>query len=142
MRMSDLGERVDVGNVAVGVAEGLYINRLGVRLDCSRYFLEVVNVNKGRVNAVERKRVRQQVSRTAVDSFLGYDVLALLCESLNCVCDCRRAGSQRQACNAALERRYPVLKNALSGVGESAVDVARVGKSEAVGGVLRVMKNV
>ena len=91
--VGDLRERVDVGNIAVGVAEGFYINRLGVRLDRRLDFIKVVNIYEGGVDAVERKRMRQQVRRAAVDGLLGNDVLPCLGKRLNGVGDRRRAGS-------------------------------------------------
>ena len=52
--VSDLGERVDVGDIAVGVAEGLNVDSLGVRLNRRFDLIEVVNVNEGCVNAEKR----------------------------------------------------------------------------------------
>ena len=112
--VSDFGESVDVGNVAVGIAEGLDVDRLGVRLNCCCDFLEVMNINEGRFNSVERKGVREKIRRAAIDRLLSYDMIAVLCESLNRVGDCRRSRSESQTCNAALKSRDPVLKNALS----------------------------
>ena len=140
--VSDLGERVNVGDVAVGVAKSLDVDRLGVRLNRCLDLVEVVDVNEGCINAVERKSVRQQVSRAAVDRFLRYDMLAFGCKSLNGVGDRSRAGSESQACYAALECRDSFLKNSLRGVCKSAVDVACVGKSETVCGVLSVMEYI
>ncbi len=142
VRVSDFGESVDIGYIAVGIAEGLDVDRLGVRLYRRGDLLQIVNVNEGRVDAVERQCMRQQVSRAAVDGFLSYDMLAFGCESLDRISYRSCAGSESKTRYAALQSRDPFLKNALCGISESAVDVARVRESETVCGVLGVMEYI
>ena len=84
----------------------------------------------------------EKIEAAAVDRLCRDYVLSRLSERLNGVCDRRSAGSYRESCCTALESRDPLLKNSLSGVCESAVDVARVTETEAVCGVLAVMENV
>ena len=84
----------------------------------------------------------EKIEAAAVDRLCSNYVLSRLSERLNGVCDRRSAGSYRESCCTALESRDPLLKNSLSGVCESAVDVARVAETEAVCGVLAVMENV
>ena len=87
VRVGDLCQSVDVGDVAVGIAEGLDVDRLCVGLNRRRDLLEIMDVDKSGVDAVKRKRVRQQVGRAAVDRLLSYYVLALLGKRLDGVCD-------------------------------------------------------
>ena len=84
----------------------------------------------------------EKVKASAVDRLGGNDVLSRLCERLNRVCDSRRARRYRKSRRTALESRDPFLKYTLSGVGESAVDVARVAETETVCGVPAVMENI
>ena len=140
--VSQLRDRVDVGDVAVGVAERLEIDRSGVVLNRVLDFLEVVRVDKGRCDAVLGQGVCEEVVAAAVDGFLRYDVTAVCCQRLNGVGDRRGARSQRECRAAALESGDSLFENVLRGVGQSAVDVARVRETEAVGGVLRVAENI
>ena len=133
---------VYVRNVAVGVAQGLDVYRLGVGFYGSFHFLKVVYVNECGLYAVERKSVDQQVGGSAVDGLLGHDVLAGLCESLDGIGYGRGSGGYCKSCDSAFERGYAVLEHALGGIGEASVDVARVCKAESVGCVLRVMEYV
>ena len=142
VRVGDGGERVDVGDVAVRVAERLDVECLGVGTDRGFDLVQVVDVDERGLDAVERERVREQVRAAAVDGLLRDDVLPLRRERLDRVGDRRRAGGDRKSGDAALERRDARLEHALRGVGQPPVDVARVGEAEAVGGVLRAVEDV
>jgi len=61
MAVGKSGDCVDIGDVAVRVAEGFNVNRLGVRLNGRLDLGEVVYVHEARIYAVERQGVRQQV---------------------------------------------------------------------------------
>ena len=52
--VSQCRQGVDVGDIAVGVAESLDVDSLGVGLNRRLDLIEVVNVNEGGVNAVKR----------------------------------------------------------------------------------------
>ena len=84
----------------------------------------------------------EKIEAAAVDRLCSNYVLSRLSERLNGVCDRRSARSYRESRCTALESRDSLLKNALSGVCESAVDVACVAKSETVGSMLAVMEYI
>ena len=67
---------------------------------------------------------------------------AVLTQRLKGIADRRRARSDCQAGYAALQRRDALLEHVLGGVGQAAVDVARVGQAEARCGVLTVAEYV
>ena len=108
--MSDSGDRVDVRDIAVGIAEGLEIYGSGVILDRSFNFREIVRVNECGGDAVQGKCVREQVVAAAVDGLLGYDVAAVGRKSLNGVCDRSRARCQRESGAAAFESRESLFE--------------------------------
>ena len=84
----------------------------------------------------------QQVVGTAVDGLLGDHVVTCLGEGLQGIGDGGGARGDGEASNAALERGNAVLKDALGGVGQTAVDVTGVGKAKAVSSVLGVAEHI
>ena len=140
--MRDLRELLNVGYVGVRVAEGLNVQRLCVPVDSRLEAALSIGVNELRGDPVQRERVRQQVVSSAVDGVGGYDVLSLLCKSLDGVGDSRRSGSRGESCNAALEGCDTLLENVLCGVSQSAVDVACVSKSETGRRMSGVLENI
>ena len=142
MLVCDFRNRVNVGNVAVGVAERLEINRLRVGLNGRFDLRKIVCVHKRRRHAEGLERMGKQVIGAAVDRLLADDVVALLGERFNCIRNRRRAGGNRERRYAALERRNALFKDVLCGIREPAVDVARVTKGEAIRRVLRVVEYI
>ena len=65
--MRDGGNGVDVGDIAVGVAQRLQIDGLGVGLDGVLHFGQIVSVDKGGGHAELGQSVLQQVVAAAVD---------------------------------------------------------------------------
>ena len=63
------------------------------------------------------ERMIEQIVRAAVDCFLCDNVVACLCERLNCICNC---GGTRRYCQcgyAALERGNALFKHVLRRIG-------------------------
>ena len=133
---------VDIGNVAVGVAERFNEYRLCIRLNSRLNLVKVVNVNKRGRNSVLRECVGKEIEASAVDRFLSYNMVAVLSQSLNCVCYRCRTRSYCKSRNAALKSGNSFFKNVLSGVCKSAVNVARIGKSEASRRMSGIVENV
>ena len=84
----------------------------------------------------------QQVVAAAVDGLLGNDVVTSLCQRLDGIGDGCGTGSGCQSGHAAFQRGDELLEDVLRGVGQAAVDVARVSQTEAVCGVLAVAEDV
>lgn len=78
MLVSDFGNSINIGDVAVRVAERFKVNRLGIILDCALKLIKVVSVNKGCRYTELRKRMCEQIVAAAVDCFLCNDVIACL----------------------------------------------------------------
>ena len=140
--MGDFRNCVDVGNIAVRVAEGFQINRAGVALDGVLDLGEVVRIHERRGDAEMRQGMLQQVVTAAVNRLLRDDVAAILRQRLNRVVNRRRTGCQRKRRNAALQRRNALFQHILRGVGQSAVDIARICQTETCGGMGGVLKDV
>ena len=136
------GQRVEIGDIAVGVAERFHVDGAGVRPDGGLDLGEVVDIDEGGGDAEVGQSVPQQVETAAVDGLLRHDVAAVLPEGFQRVGDGGGAGSQRQRGHAAFQRGDPLFKDVLRGVGEAPVDIARVGKPETGGRVRGVVKNV
>ena len=143
MAVCDLRKRIDIRDVAVGVAEGLDEEGLCVRLDGGLHLGEVMDVHKGGVDAEGGQCVGQQIVAAAVDGLLGDDVFAFLGERFDGVSNRRRSGGNCQRGHAAFERSDSLLQDILRGVGQPAVNVARVGKPEPgcrMGGVVKYIR--
>ena len=140
--VGNCGNRVDVGNVAVGISERFKVNCLRVRLDCRFDLGKVVRVDERCGHAECLERMGKQVVCAAVDGLLADDVIALLREGFDRIGDCRRTGGNRQTRDAAFKRGNALFKDVLRGVGESAIDVAGVAQRETVCRVLGIVEDV
>ncbi len=138
MPVGNGGDGVQIGNVAVGIAQSFQIDGLGVGLNGRFHLSQVVGVHKRGGDAELRQRVGQQVIASAVDGLLSHNVIAGLGQGLNGIGDGRGAGGGGQGGASALQGRNALFQNVLGGVGQPAVNVAGVLKAEAggrVGGV-------
>ena len=72
------GNGINVGDIAVGVAQGLQIDGLGVGLDGVLHLGQVMGVDKGGGDAKLGQGVLQQIVAAAVDGLLRHDVVACL----------------------------------------------------------------
>ena len=101
-----------------------------------------MGIHEGGVDAELGQSVRQQVVAAAVDGLLCHDVVTSLCQCLNGVGNGGCAGSGSQCCHAALQRCDALFEHILRGVGQTAIDVACIGQTEAVCGVLAVAEHI
>ena len=142
VRVRQFGERLDVGNVAVRVAERFDEDGFGFGTDRGLDFFEVVDVDQARLDSVTGECVGEEVERAAVDRLLGDDMFPLLGERLDCVRDGGCPRRNRECPYAPFERSEPFFEDFLRRVGEPAVDVARVGQTETRLGVFGIVKDV
>ena len=84
----------------------------------------------------------QQVVGATVDGLLSHHVVTGLGKGLQGIGDGGGTGGDGKTGHATLERGDTVLKDALGGVGQTAVDVTGVGKAKAIGGVLGVAEHI
>ena len=140
--VGDGGDGVQIGEVAVGVAQGLQVDRLGVGADGPLHLRQVVGVHKGGGDPEGGQGVGQQVIGAAVDGLLGHDVVPRLGQGLDGIGDGGGAGGHRQGGASPLQGGHPPLQHLLGGVGEAAVDVARLLQGKAGGSVGGVREDV
>ena len=138
----DLGNGVNIRNIAVGVAQRFNIHCLGVGLNGVFHLGQIMRIHKSGLNAVQRQRVLQQVAGAAVNGFLRHDMLACLGQCLNGIGDGGCARGHGQTGHAALQSGNAILKHALCRVGQAAVDIACIGQAKAVGCVLAVAEHI
>ena len=142
MLMGNLRDGVDIGNVAVGIAQRLNIDGLGIGPNGVFHLLKIMHIHKAGFDAVKRQGVRQQVAGTAVDGLLGNNMLSHSGQCLNGVTDGGCAGGNRKASRTALKGRNPILEYPLGAVCQAAVNIARIRQAETVGCVLGIMKYI
>ena len=142
MLVGDCGDGLEVGQVGVWIAEGLEVDELGVLLDGVLEVLRNLRIDESGGDAVARQRVLEQVEGAAVDVLGGDDVVTGLGDVAHGVLDGRGARGDRDAGGAAFKGGDAILEHALGGVGQTAVDVTRVGESEAGLGVVEVVEDV
>ena len=140
--VGDFGDGFEVRQVGVRVAEGLEVDELGVLLDGVLELLRVLGGDEGGGDAVARQGVAQQVEGAAVDVLGGDDMIAGLGDVAHGVFDGGGAGSDGQTGGATFKGGDAVLEDALGGVGQTAVDVARVSEAETGLGVVEVVEDV
>ena len=142
MLVSDLCDRVDIRNVAVGIAEGFQIHSPGVIPDRALDFREIVSIYKSRLDAVLGKSVAQKVEAAAVNGLLSDDVSSAGSQRLNGIGNGCRTGSYCQSSGSAFQSREALLKHFLSGIGQTAVDIAGIGEAEAVRRMFAVVEHI
>ena len=140
--MGDFRDGVDVRDIAVRVAEGFEINRPRVVLDGAFHLGKIMGVHEGRLDAVLRQRMRQQVIGSAVNGLLCDDMSPVRSQRLNGVSDGRRTGSEGKRGASAFQRRDSLFQNVLGGIRQATVNVACIRQSKAVSRMLAVPKHI
>ena len=133
---------IDIGDIAVGVAQSFQIDGLGVGLDGILHLSQIVCVHKGGGDAELGQGVLQQVVAAAVDGLLGHDVVTGLCQCFDGVGDGSGTGGGCQSSHAALQSSDALLEHVLRGVGQAAIDVAGICQTKAVCCVLAVAEHI
>ena len=142
MGVGDFCKSLDVDDIGIGIAQSFHINRLGFvgygRLKSAFFF----GVDKGGgYPRGQGQGMCKEVIGSAVDGLGGYDMLPAFGKSLNGVV---YGGGTRRGCKggrATFKRGNAAFENILGRVGQSAVNVAGVPETEAVGSVLRIVEN-
>ena len=140
--VGDGGDGVQIGDVAVGVAQGLQIDGPGVGLDGVFHLRQVVGVDKGGGHAIVGQGVGQEIIGPAIDRLLCHDVIPLAGQGLDGVGDGCRAGGHGQGPHAPLQGGDALFKDLLGGVGQTAIDGAAVAQVKAGGGMGGVAEHI
>ena len=133
---------IDVDKATVGVAECFEKHSFGVVANGTLEILQVGGIDKSGFHATGFEGVGEEVVATAVDVVGSHYVVAGAGDVLHCIGHRSSTTGNGESSHTALEGSNALLEHALGGIGEAAVDVARVTKTEAVGSVLRVVENI
>ena len=140
MRMSDLGQGRDIRHVAKRIANGFAVNRLGLFIDELAKAGWIARIGKPDLNALLGKGVRKQVVRPAIQGAGRDNIVARLCDGLDCVGNRRHAGCNRQGSNATLKRGNPFFQHIGGRIHDPRVDVASHFQVKQVGAMLCAVK--
>ena len=140
--MGHFSHAFQIEHVAVGIAEGFGVYDFCVGLDGGFQCGEVVHVDDGVRDALGRECVGNQIVAAAIEIVGCHDMVAGLGNVLQGIGDGCGARGHGQTGHATLKGCHTVFKHALCGVGQTAVDVAGIAQTEAVGSMLRVAEHV
>ena len=120
----DVGQRGDVADVELRIADRLRIDRLGVRLQRGAECGRIVGVDERRVDAELRERDRELRIGAAVERARGDDVVAVARERQQRHHLRRHAGGGGERRAAAFERRDALLERRDGRIRDARIDVA------------------
>ncbi len=136
------GDGVEVGDVAVGVAEGLAIDYLGVGAYGLGESVGIVEIDNCVGDTARGKGVDNKIIRATIEIVGRHYMVAGLKHILKSVGHRRRSGGKGESTCAAFEGCDTPLKHFLRRVGEASVDIAVFFKGEAVGGLTAIVEEV
>jgi hypothetical protein len=110
MAVRDLGQRLEVGDVAERVADRFAVQRLGPAVDQPFETRRIGVVGEADVDAILRQGVREQVVGAAIERRRGNDVVSGFGDGHDGVGDRRLSRGQRQSADAALHCRHPLSR--------------------------------
>ena len=140
--MGDLGQFLDIGDVAERVADGFGIDGLGLVVDQLFERGRVAMVGKTHADAKLRQGVGKKVVCPAVERGRGNDVVARFGNRLDRVGDGSGAGSQGQRGDTPFQCGDAFLQHVLRRIHDACVDIAGHLEVEQIGAVLRAVEGV
>ncbi len=142
VRMRDLRDLFDIGDIAQRIADGLDEHRLGPLVNELFERIRVTVVGEAGLDAELRQRVREKIVGAAIKGARRHDVVAGLGNGLDRVGHRRLAGGQRQCGNAAFQRRNALFQHIGGRVHDAGVDIARRFQIEKIGAMLGAVEGV
>ncbi len=142
MAVCHLGYGIQVGHVAIGVAEGLGIDDLGVGAYCGLQGLQVVDIDDAVLHALGAQRVGDEIEGATVEVVGRHYVVTILQHVLQGIGHGRGTAGHCQAGHSTLQGSHTTLKDILGAVGQATIDVARVTQPETVSSMLRVVEHI
>mmetsp|Transcript_5968 Transcript_5968/g.23715 ORF Transcript_5968/g.23715 Transcript_5968/m.23715 type:complete len:341 (+) Transcript_5968:5957-6979(+) len=142
MGVGDGGDLLDVGHIALRVAERLDEDGLGLVVDQRGEAVGLAVVGELGADAVLRQRVREQVVGAAIERAGRDDVVARLGQGQDGIGDRRLARGHGQRTDAAFQRREALLQHIVGRVHDAAVDVAGHLQVEQVGAMLGAVEGI
>ena len=140
--VGDLGKRGEVGDVQLGIADGLGEDRPGLRADGLTECLGVAGIDELHRAAELGEGVVEKLIGAAVEVVAGHDLVAHLGDGEQGEAGGGLAGGDREGPGAALDGRDALLEHVGGRVHQAGVDVTRFLKREQVGGVFGAFENV
>ena len=124
MGVGNLRYSFHIYHLRAWISESLNKNSLCVLPDCALHFFLIKYIHKCSFNSIVRQCMLQQIIGAAVNVFCGDYVVALFCQVLECIGDggCTRGNGKCRS--TALQRRDPLFKDILGGIGQPAVNIA------------------
>ena len=142
VRMGNLRNGFYINKIGIRIAETLNEEGLGLGTDRLLEIGQVSGVYESRGDPVRNQSVLKQVVRASVDVLGGNDVVSCTCDIEYRVGDGCGAGGHGQGADAPFERSDALLEDVLRRIGQTAIDVARIGQTEARRGVLRIVEHI
>ena len=142
MRMGNCGDGVNIRDIRIRIAQGLDKHGFCLFIDRAFDLVRILRVHESRTDSVSRKGVVQEVIAASVYGLLRYDIVPRPCQGKDGISDRRRACRNGQGSDAAFQSRYSLLKNALGGIGQPAVDIAGIPQIKTVRRMLRAVEDI
>ncbi|MGY4417285.1 hypothetical protein ACVWW4_009021 [Bradyrhizobium sp. LB7.1] len=134
-------DRLDVGDAAGGIGDGLDEDRFRARRDRALEARDVVGISPHHVPAKALERMRELVDRAAIELSRGDELVAGL-EQLLQHHDLRgMARGHGKRGRAAFERRDAFFQHRIGGIADTGIDVAERLQAEQRGGVVGVVED-
>ena len=130
MLMCDICKSFNINYIRVRVSKSLDVNCFCIFLNCILNFFQIENVNKCCCNSIIRKCMLKKVERSSINILCRYDVISLLSQILNCICDCCCTGCYCKCRRTAFKRCDSFLEYIFSRVCKTSVNVTCICKSE------------
>lgn len=124
MRMCDLRQRLDVADIAGGVADGLGEHSARILVDEFFDRLGLVALGKAASDALARQDVGEQRVRGAVELRHGNDIAAVIGDVDEGEMQCGLAGCNRERADAAFELTDALLQHRAGRIGDAAVTIS------------------
>ena len=124
MLVGDLGELLDIADVARRIADAFAENRAGLVVDQLLDRLGLIDCGKADIDALARQEMREQRVGRAVELRNGNDIAAELGDIERGVVQRGLAGGDAQRFDAAFERRDAPLQHRVRRVADPAVTKA------------------
>ena len=140
--VGDLGQPLDVDDIARRVADRFAEHRLGPLVDGPLDGIVVVRLRHADLEALAREGVHEQIVGAAIELADGDDVVADAGDRLDGVGDGGHAGRHHQPADAALHLGDALLQHRRRRVHDARVDVAGDLEVEQVGAMLGIVERI
>ena len=132
MLMCDICKSFNINYIRVRVSKSLDVNCFCIFLNCILNFFQIEDVYECCCDSVVRKCMLKKVERSSVNVLCRYDMISLLSQVLDCICDsccswcnCKCCWTTFQCCNS-------LFKYILCRVCQTSVNISCISQSKTV----------